>query len=409
MGEIGVPGGATGGNNAWMYTRSVWEAVGSPEITTFYDLFDFAVAIRDAELTNPNGVPIVPFLQRSGDDYGMLFINFIYRSMGGVVDGWWWSILPDGTYGLNFRNPLWREAVMEANRWHREGLFPTTNLTHSYDQFRENLMNGLGGLILYDHSADDSNQFRRIHSEAFPGDSIEVITIPYGGRTYLYPPALGHAPSRIYHEHHNSLGWNGSFITTSAERPERIFEFLTWLLTPLGSVQMMYGPQGVLWDELDSDGFPILHTGPATLSSERRDEIGTWTWDFVGHANNVDNAKFAANARLPEAERNWVETMQATIFTPNLRITDEFVLIPWSIEPGTDLAIARTTIQDHFEEMMPQIIMAPTREDAEALFDQVKAFAEANGVEEIERVYNERFQYNVAMQGGSIFRPPGTN
>jgi len=409
VGTIGDLGGSTGGNNAWMKTTSVWEAVGSPDLNTFEDLFDYAVAIRDANLTNPNGVPIIPALVRADDSFGIMFVDAIYRSMGGVVDGWWWSILPDGTYGLNFRNPYWRAAVMEANRWHRYGLFPTTNLTQSYDQFRENLMNGLGGLIFYDHSADDSNQFRRIHGETFPGDSIEIIMTEYNGRVYTYLPALGLSPSRIYHDHHGTLGWNGSFITTSAERPERIFETLTWLLTPLGSIEMMFGPQGHLWDELDAEGFPVLHTAPAGLTSEQRDDIGLWNWDFVGHANNVDNAKFAANNRLPEYQRNWVETMQATVFTPNLRLTDEFALIPWSIEPGTDLAIARTTIQDHFEEMMPQIIMAPTAEDAEALFDAVLAFAEANGAAEIEEVYNERFQHNVSMQGGSIFRPPGTN
>jgi len=406
QGQVGIRGGATGGNIAWMVTTNVHDALGNPEFHTWYDLFDYAVAIRDSDLTNAAGVPIIPVLFNTHGNHGTEFINWIYRSHGGThIDGWW-TIQEDGTLGSVFTVPLYRETVLEANRWFREGLIPETNFTNTLDQFLENLTTGRGGLVSYDHSQDDGNSFRRILRESDPGNSIEVVTVP--GTTFIHPPARGLNPADIYHDMHGTMGWNGSFITTSAERPERIFEFLTWILTPLGSIEMILGPQGHMWDELDGQGFPILHTPPGTLSAEELNNIGAWTWTIAGHANNVDNAKFAANEALPPEQRNWVETMQQTIFTPNMFISDEFAVLTPTIDPTAPLGISRTLMIDHFEANLPLIIMAATAEEAEQRFDAVLAFAEANNLTEIVEIKNERYQHNVALQGGSAFRPPGS-
>ncbi|MCL2421017.1 MAG: hypothetical protein FWD03_04100, partial [Defluviitaleaceae bacterium] len=91
---------------------------------------------------------------------------------------------------------------------------------------------------------------------------------------------------------------------------------------------------------------------------------------------------------------------------PNMMLSDEFVAINLVIDPGTDLHISRTLIEDTFEAQFPLILMADSREEAERMFDELLAFAEANGMAGIEEVYNARYQENVAMQGGSVFSPP---
>ena len=404
MGVIGERGGATGGNDAWMMNVNAHAEVGSPTLATFEDLYEFAVAVRDAGLTNHAGADIIPVLFNGGQSMDSL-TNAIFLSMGGMGPGWggWYSIRPDGTHGSVWDDPVWRDAVMETNRWHREGLFPVTNMTNSRDQFLENLMNGRGALIWFDHSSDNDNNFRRILREQDPGNSIEVIYHRVDGHPYLFLPARGLPHDAIGHQTHGTLGWNGSFITRQAEQPGRIFELFTWMLTPLGSIEMMFGPQGYLWEELNAEGYPILITAPDDLSAEDHSAMGIWRWAFKGHANNVDNAKFAANAMLPEGTRNWVDYMQATLFTPNLRLTDEFQLFGIQIDSTSDLGIRRAMIEDHFEEMFPQIVLASTAEEAEALFDAVREFAYANGMYEIEEIYSARWEYNKAMQGGSIF------
>ena len=405
VGELGV---ATGGNYAWMVTTNVHEAVGAPEFVTFEDLFDYAVAVRDADLVNHTGAPIIPVLFNGGPNQGQGFVNAIYRSLGGNTTGWadWYGVKPDGeNFGSRWDNWVWREAALEANRWHREGLFPATNLTNSQEQFLENFSSGRGGLVMHDHSGDNSHGFRRILREADPGNSIEVIRHQIGNDIFLFPPARGLPHDAINSDTHGSLGWNGSFITRSAEHPGRIFELLTWMLTPRGSVEMMFGPQGELWDELTPEGFPILHTFPEALSPADHERIGIWRWNVHGHSNHVDNAKFAANQMMPEEYRNWVDLMQETLFTPRQRISDELAVIALTIDSTEPLGIQRQTLTDFFEEMLPQIILASSEAEAAQLFDTVVEFGFANGLREIEERYHERWVYNKAQQGGGVFRP----
>jgi hypothetical protein len=106
---------------------------------------------------------------------------------------------------------------------------------------------------------------------------------------------------------------------------------------------------------------------------------------------------------LDPADRNWVDYMQATIFTPTLRLSDEFQLFDAQIDTTSPLGIARQMMQDRMEEMLPQVILAPTAADAERMFDEVRDFLFANGVAEIEEIFTARWHVNKAMQGGSVF------
>ena len=407
MGTIGELGGATGGNVGWLYVSNVWEAVGSPTIRTFEDLYAYAVAVRDANLVNHQGLPIIPVLIHAATDQGQSFVNGIFGAFGGWWAGWggWESIRPDGTFGSSWENPIWRDAVMEANRWFREGLFPATVFTNTDPMRNELLSNGRAGLMWIDHSLDDNVNFRTLLSEQDPGNSIELFISEVGGRYYTrFPSATrGITQQQVTHETHATLGWNGSVIVRGASNPGRIFELFTHMLSLPGSIEMTLGPPGVLWENLDADGFPIMTRSPALLTSDERLEIGLWNWDLKGHANNVDDAKFAANRGLPPEERNWVESMQENVFTPNLRLTDEFVNMTPTIPFGTPLAIRRTQITDFWEEMLPQIIMAATAEEANRLFDTVLQFNIDNGREEIDRIHHARWLYNLDLQGGTIF------
>ena len=406
MGTFGVPGGATGGNHAWMYVTKVYEALGSPQFVRFEDLYDYAVRVRDSNFTNHAGLPIIPIIFNGGPNYGQELVRNIFMSYGGMMDGWggWYDIHPNGTFGSSWENPIWRDAVLEANRWFREGLFPATMLTQSQAEFEELLLGGRGGLIYHDHSSDDSNNFRRIIGEQDPGNSVEVVRYDAGVRHTLFLPARGLAHLDIAHQTHATFGWNGSFITRGASDPGRIFELMTWMLSPMGSIEMTLGPQGVLWNQLDANGYPIMARSPLSLTADERTSIGLWTWDLKGHANNVDNAKFAANRGLPPEQRNWVESMQELYFTPNLMLSDEFINMIPQIDSLSDLGIARTLIQDHFEEMLPQIILAPTADAAVAMFNSVVAFANANGIQQINAVYDANWRRNSELQGGSIFQ-----
>jgi hypothetical protein len=199
-------------------------------------------------------------------------------------------------------------------------------------------------------------------------------------------------------------------IFTTAEQPLRIFELVTYLLTKQGSIEMMYGPQGqilddgsVLWEDFDANGNPILLFNPEN-EPDRIANLGLWDWAVAGHADNVDHTKFAVNDALPEADRSWVVTHQAHVFTPLMRpLTDEYTGIHAIIDPDTPLQIARTANFDYMVEVFPQIIMASSEAEARALIDDILVFFNNNSIDEIIAAHDVAFQRNLAMQGGTIF------
>jgi len=398
---------ASGGNNCWMYTQSIWEAAGSPQVTTFDDLYNYAIAVRDNVPTN-HGQPVIPVASESGSVNGENLVAGIYRSFGGALDGWW--AVFNGQYLPAMYDPVYQDALVEANKWFREGLFQHSMLTDTRDQFFEKLSSARLGLIYYDHSQDDGHNFRKNLRNAFSGDSLEIFMFQGDGMTRLYPPARGLAPGRIYAEHYGTIGWNVTCIFTAAEKPERIFEFVTYLLTKQGSIEMMYGPQSqeledgsTLWDEFDSAGNPILNFSPDNYP-DRVGELGLWDWALAGHADNVDHTKFASNDTLPEAERSWVVSHQAHVFTPLMRpLTDEFTNVHAIIEADTPLQIARHACWEYMREIFPQILTATSEEAARALIQQVIDFYEANSINEIIAQHDIAYRANLALQGGSVF------
>jgi len=403
---------ASGGNDCWMYTQSIYEAAGSPSITTWDELFDYAVAVRDNVPTS-HGQPVIPVSFEAGTVNGENFVRAIYRSMGGAhTDGWRGVVNNDGNpvYIPLMMDPVYQEALLEANRWFREGLVPAVTFTDTREQFLEKLTSARIGLVWYDHSQDDGNNFRKEMRAAYPGDSIEIVQWEAEGLTRLYPPNNGLSPSRLYGDHYGTIGWNVTCIFTAAEKPERIYEWITYLLTKQGSIEMMYGPQGqilsdgsVLWENYDSNGNPILNFNPDN-EPERVAELALWRWAVAGHADNVDHTKFAVNDALPDGERSWVVSHQAHVFTPLMRpLTDEYTNIEAIIEPDTPLQIARHACWTFYQERFPQIIMAASESAARALIEEVLAFWDANQIDEINAQHTIAWEQNLAMQGGTIF------
>jgi len=405
---------ASGGNNGWMYTQSIYDAAGAPEITTFDDLYNYAVYVRD-NITESYGQPVIPVGSESINDIsGENFINGIYRSFGGShPDGWWGTV--NGEYLPLIMDPVYHEALVEANKWFREGLWSPTMLTDNRDMFLEKLSSARFGLVYYDHSQDEGLHFRKQLRAAYPGDSLELVTFQGDGMTRLYPPAHGLAPGRIYGEHYGTIGWNVTCIFNNAQHPERIFEFITYLLTKQGSIEMMYGPQGqqtsdgaTLWDELNAEGNPMLNYSTAD-HPDRVAELALWKWTLAGHADNVDHTKFAVNDSMPEDQRNWVESHQAHTFTPLMRpLTDEYANVQAILAPDTPLQIARHTCFEYLVEKMPQILTASNEAEVRAVIQEILDFFDENSMPAIIAEHNVVFQQNVAMQGGSIFTRPGS-
>ena len=412
-GLYGIPNwarkGATGGNMSWMVNHDVYEQLGSPELKTLEDLHQFMLDAKDKGVKTSDDQSIFPWLPRQ-DDNGFYTVSAIYRSYGhpNLIDTYWSQA--DNDVKLAVYDDNYIAALKIANQWYKEGLFPETTYTDSNDQFVEKLSNGRAAITYYDFSQDDTNHFRTLLQEK-DGNTYDLLGWELKDFP-IYPAADG--VDYVYGEEGGTVGWNVNCITTKAENPQRIFDLYTWMLTKDGSINMMYGPEGGLWEGKDENGNPILKKPEEELTSDEKNAAGCWFWSQPAHSDNVDLTKYAVNEQQPEASRSWVISIQDHVFTPEDSIhpaipgqkflTDENTGLSLEIDPTDDLGMARQAITDECKMRIPQIIMASDDATFDKLVQDLKDFAESNQVHDIEKIYTDKRASNIELQGYTAYQ-----
>lgn len=407
-GLYGIPNwarkGATGGNMSWMVNHDVYEQLGSPELKTLEDLHQFMLDAKEKGVKTSDDQSIFPWLPRQ-DDNGFYTVSAIYRSYGNpnLIDTYWSQA--DNDVKLAVYDDNYIAALKIANQWYKEGLFPETTYTDSNDQFVEKLSNGRAAITYYDFSQDDTNHFRTLLQEK-DGNTYDLLGWELKDSP-IYPAAEG--VDWVYGEEGGTVGWNVNCITTKAENPQRIFDLYSWMLTKDGSINMMYGPEGGLWEGKDDEGNPILKKPEEELTSDEKNAAGCWFWSQPAHSDNVDLTKYAVNEQQPEASRSWVISIQDHVFTPEDSIhpaipgqkflTDENTGLSLEIDPTEDLGMARQAITDECKMRIPQIIMASDDATFDKLVQDLKDFAESNQVHDIEKIYTDKRASNIEIQG----------
>lgn len=412
-GLYGIPNwarkGATGGNMSWMVNHDVYEQLGSPELKTLEDLHQFMLDAKDKGVKTSDDQSIFPWLPRQ-DDNGFYTVSAIYRSYGNpnLIDTYWSQA--DNDVKLAVYDDNYIAALKIANQWYKEGLFPETTYTDSNDQFVEKLSNGRAAITYYDFSQDDTNHFRTLLQEK-DGNTYDLLGWELKDSP-IYPAADG--VDYVYGEESGTVGWNVNCITTKAENPQRIFDLYTWMLTKDGSINMMYGPEGGLWEGKDEEGNPILKKPEEELTSDEKNAAGCWFWSQPAHSDNVDLTKYAVNEQQPEGSRSWVISIQDHVFTPEDSIhpaipgqkflTDENTGLSLEIDPTDDLGMARQAITDECKMRIPQIIMASDDATFDKLVQDLKDFAESNQVHDIEKIYTDKRASNIELQGYTAYQ-----
>lgn len=412
-GLYGIPNwarkGATGGNMSWMVNHDVYEQLGSPELKTLEDLHQFMLDAKDKGVKTSDDQSIFPWLPRQ-DDNGFYTVSAIYRSYGhpNLIDTYWSQA--DNDVKLAVYDDNYIAALKIANQWYKEGLFPETTYTDSNDQFVEKLSNGRAAITYYDFSQDDTNHFRTLLQEK-DGNTYDLLGWELKDFP-IYPAADG--VDYVYGEEGGTVGWNVNCITTKAENPQRIFDLYTWMLTKDGSINMMYGPEGGLWEGKDEEGNPILKKPEEELTSDEKNAAGCWFWSQPAHSDNVDLTKYAVNEQQPEESRSWVISIQDHVFTPEDSIhpaipgqkflTDENTGLSLEIDPTEDLGMARQAITDECKMRIPQIIMASDDATFDKLVQDLKDFAESNQVHDIEKIYTDKRASNIELQGYTAYQ-----
>ncbi|MBQ2668280.1 MAG: hypothetical protein IJF56_06620 [Clostridia bacterium] len=407
--------GATGGNDTWQVLGSVYEQLGKPEIKTMEDMHDYVVAVKEAGAKNTKGETLIPFITGETSN-GSKIINAFLRAQGRPNRPQdWWSQQQGGSeadYCFALEDEYIVKAIKEANKWYNEGLFPQTVFTDSVDQTKEKMSTAKAAVLYYDFSQDSVYKYNQLVEQDMNDRYLvlgwDVKESPiFVTHEYAEYPAFG--------DENGTTGGGGPCITTSAENPGRIFDLFGYMWSKQGSIEIMYGPEGLLWEGLDENGNPMLKKPEAAFTPEEKNAAGCWLWATPAHSDNIDSTKFAVNEMAPEDQRDWTISIQANLMSPN-ESDDDPISLPGQkyicddntnvynvIDAASDLGVSRQLIHDECNAKVPMMLMAKDEAEIDALIADLIAFANSNGKDDILAAYNEKHEANIATAGYSYY------
>ena len=406
---------ATGGNYGWIINTDTYKKVGSPKLETMDDLHDYCLKVKEANLTSYTGQSIIPFATINTNNGFYVYQQF-YRSLGArnLVENYFTQ--ENSKLEICVREPLFVEALKMANQWYNEGLWSSEEFTDDGPMWEEKMTNGRPARMFYDFSQDDANNFRRITREKSNGEvSYEVLGDPNSEITKDFPmwPKANKDVKVCYGDENGTVGWNVNVITTSAKRPQRIFDLFTYLISEEGTREVCYGPEGGLWEGTDENGIPQLTKPYADITSDEMNAAGAWLWTQPASSDWMDSIKFAVNAQQDPDKRNWVVSIQSDLFSQSREnphegtkfITDQNTGLTNLIDPQSDEGIQLKAIQDELQVRLPQILMAKDEAEFDKLLEEAVQTVESNNIDGILAIWQEQYDKNIELQGFDAYDP----
>ena len=370
-------------NNGFAINKKIWEQLGSPALDTTDDLYNYLMAVKEAEI-KVEGQSVIPLQFFTGN----WMVNLITNSFGIYANE---GVTPiDGHLKMYLNDPRTVEAFKYMNKLWNAGLVNSDYFIEKSEQVTEKLMAGRVAVYAGNDITNPSfNQARLTLMENDPGNDYIVIHPPAG-------PGVNQAD--IANNLGSTMGWNVIVITKAAKDPERIFQLLDYNVSPEGACLSVYGPKGELYDELDEQGYPILKQPLANVSAEESKRLGLSKWTLLGNTMFMDLAKVADNNRKPADEKDWITEAQAN-YTYQHAVNDDALVVGMAPDPQEPEGIAYTAFRQLNEKYIPKIIMAKSEDECLAAIQEAINDIYSQGFELTEAFKDGVYQQNLAKLG----------
>lgn len=367
------------GNGGWVINTKIYKELGSPKLETFDDLYSYLNLVKEKY---PDVIPLEVGFGAKGID--VIFSGFgeshptKYAAQGFYPEG--------GQLVSIYKDPIYSEAMLFANKLFREKLITQDAFTQKDDQVKEKLQNGRVAVFVNDNV---SNIVRVAHNAWRAND-------PEGGYEAIWPiHKAGLDPNQIFVNDYNSLGWNAIVITKNAEDPDAIFAYLDWTTSPEGQRTLFFGPQGLYWDDFDEEsGAPIPNETWKTTPQEEKDKSGLGSFIWTGNTTYVDSTKAKLEMELPEDVRSWTVVAQTSVlWKTSINLTEFVNLEPL---PDSDEGIIATAFKDLSTEVKAKLMFAKNDEEMLAILSKADADATKIGYDKLLEFKTKKWQENLS-------------
>jgi len=371
------------GNGGWAINKNIYEQLGSPKLQTTDDLLHYLKLVKDSNL-KVDGKTVVPIQFAESGMIDLMMGSFGLNPLNAVE-----GVVPiQNELKLYFNEPRAIDALLYLNKLWNNGLINKDYFVEKSEQIQEKLTTGRVAVYAGNNITSDLKDYRNTLKDHDPTNDYIVIE----------PPAApGVDQSKVYNSTYSTLGWNVVGISNKAKNPERIFQLLDSIVSEDGSRLNVYGPEGGLYDELDSEGYPILKSNLSSLSSEERKALGIGVWGILGNTKYADFSKAANDNRKPVEERDWATQAQINIIWKHSMNTDAY--IGTTPEPQSPEGIAAASFSDLNLKALPKIVMAKDESQSRAAIAEALDNAYKLGFEKVEKFKTEIYQQNMKLLG----------
>jgi len=230
--------------------NQVWaQKVGmdAAQIDTVAEVYQFLTKVSETDL-NGNG---------ENDEMGMLYRQSSYRSNleQWVINAYVYCVDDDvfnvtnGTVWSPYATGEYRQALIELNKWFREGLIEKKTYDGFTDLDMKNMLSRQNMAIWGGHPSLMTSGSKNVADTYAP---LKVLQDETG--------LGGYAALRSSYNLQKD-----AFITAQCEEPELAFRLLDFMWDDTCSHTMRYGEEGVNWEHIDSTGETDEHGNPAGL------------------------------------------------------------------------------------------------------------------------------------------------
>lgn len=327
-------------NQTFLVRKDIYEAIGSPDMTT-PDGFCDAVKKAAEMFPEVNGEPLIPIGAHAFDNEGN--VSFDKYLMNFLAIPW----EKDGVYYDRYTGPEYLRWLKVFRQLGEEGYLANDIFVDTRTQMEEKVAQGRYFCMLYQYS-DMLTQQKILYAN----DPDSIYMAVEGPRN-----ADGDDPLRPTT---TINGWTVTLISKNCKHPERAIAFLDYLMSEHGQLLTYLGVEGVTYDI--KDGKPVLREDIKQLLDTDRTAYDREYGSDDAYWMLQDNVMQLQWAQEPSPATAQLEEWGKKYVVYNGQYDVVFA-------SGSKEASEEDKITKLWSQTLPALLMAPSEEEFDALFD----------------------------------------
>jgi len=339
-------------NQTFLVRKDIYETIGSPDMTTPEG---FADAVRAAAEAFPtvDGQPLIPigaheFNERGCDSFDIFLMNFLaipYEK--------------DGRFYDRYTDPEYKRWLAMFRKLGEEGLLADDIFIDKRVQMEEKIAQGRYFCMLYQRT--DIADIQRLRYSRDPDSVYIAVDGPRNenGDPYALPGT-------------GLNGWTVTLISKNCQNPDKAIQLMSFMMSEEGQKLLALGIEGEHYNMVN--GRAVLTEETARLLSEDPDA-------YV--------AQVGANDSYWMLQDNLMQSKWKPLDDPVIRQMEEWTC-PYTVytgqydtsfTPGSEVDAADKRITAIHGAMLPQLLLASSEEEFDALWDMYVDTREQSGLE----------------------------